>query len=85
MLSLARLGKLRRVVDDILAQELAALAAGEIRALPLAQNAASEGPCGYCDYRAVCGREPGQAPKIGKNIKFEEALQMIDDWGNGDG
>jgi len=82
MLSLARLGKLRRAADEILAEEVVALQAGEIPALPLYRKkdsgGISGGPCEYCDYLAVCGREPGHAVKPRQELDFKTALERID-------
>ena len=82
MLSLARLGKLRRAADEILAEEVAALQAGKIPALPLYSRknsgGISGGPCEYCDYLAVCGREPGHAVKFKQELDDKAALERID-------
>jgi len=82
LLSLAQLGRLRKAADKILAEEVTALRAGEIPALPLYRKKDSinlaKGPCEYCDFLAVCGREPGHAVKIRQELSFKEALGRID-------
>ena len=47
---------LRRVVEDLMMQMGERLLAGDIAALPLKKGESV--PCRYCDYRAVCGRDP---------------------------
>ncbi|MDR0531729.1 MAG: exodeoxyribonuclease V subunit gamma [Oscillospiraceae bacterium] len=81
MLSLARLGKLRRAADRIFAEEAEALRAGNIAALPLFPKKGSQAktPCDYCDYQAVCGREPEQPAKYAGGLSFDEALALIDE------
>jgi ATP-dependent helicase/nuclease subunit B len=79
VLSLARLGKLRQAAQDILAQQALALRAGSIPALPLRNG--EHTPCGFCDYRAICGHEPGQAEKNASKLSFEQAVTLLDAWG----
>ena len=47
---------LRRVVEDLMMQMGERLLQGDIAALPLKKGESI--PCRYCDYRAVCGRDP---------------------------
>ena len=47
---------LRRVVEDLMVQMGERLLQGDIAALPLKKGESV--PCRFCDYRAVCGRDP---------------------------
>jgi ATP-dependent helicase/nuclease subunit B len=77
VLSLERLGKLRRAVEDVLAQEVLALRAGTIPAAPLRSQTFS--PCAWCDYQTVCGHEPGGAVRWETKMCFEEAVKRLDE------
>ena len=82
LLSLARLGRLQKAADEILTEEIMSLQAGRIPALPLYRRKESAGisggPCEFCDYLAVCGREPGHAVKFRQELSFKEAIERID-------
>ena len=56
MVTLDQFRILRRVVEDLMMQMGERLLAGDIAALPLKKGESV--PCRYCDYRAVCGRDP---------------------------
>jgi len=79
VLSLARLGKLRRAADDILAGMAVRMQGGAISAVPL-RNAMFS-PCGSCEYQAVCGHEPGSPEKMEAEMKFEDAVKLLDQYG----
>jgi ATP-dependent helicase/nuclease subunit B len=82
VLSLARLGKLKRAADGVLADMAGRMRCGEIPAVPL-RNALFN-PCGSCEYQAVCGHEPGGPEKMETEMKFEDAVKLLDSYGEGD-
>ena len=83
VLSLARLGKLKRAADGVLADMAGRMRGGEIPAVPL--RSAMFSPCGSCEYQAVCGHEPGGPEKIEAEMKFEDAVKRLDEeYGEGD-
>jgi ATP-dependent helicase/nuclease subunit B len=47
---------LRKTVEDLLVGMADTLAGGDIAALPLQKGNTT--PCTYCDYKAVCSRDP---------------------------
>ncbi len=57
--SLSREGfvNLNKIIDALITEMAAKLREGYIRALP--RESASGSPCGYCDFRSVCGYEDG--------------------------
>ncbi|MCL2299796.1 MAG: exodeoxyribonuclease V subunit gamma [Firmicutes bacterium] len=77
VLSLAQLGKLRRAADEVLAEMAGNMRGGAVPAVPL-RNAVFT-PCGNCEYRAVCGHEPGMAEKSESAMKFEEAVEALEE------
>jgi len=74
------LGKLRRALDHVLAEMARNLRAGDIPALPLQD---SDDParsiCGWCDYQALCGREPGGREKHAAQMKHGDAIAYLDE------
>lgn len=56
VVTLQQFNLLRGVVEDLLVQMGESLLDGDIAALPLKRGESL--PCQYCDYRAVCGRDP---------------------------
>ena len=56
MVTLSQFRLLRGVVEDLLMQMGEKLLQGDIAALPLKKGESV--PCRFCDYRAVCGRDP---------------------------
>ena len=74
------LPKLQQELNRVLASMAQQLRAGEIPALPLQD---SEDParsiCAWCDYRAICGREANGAAKHAANLKFDEALALLNE------
>lgn len=79
VLSLARLGKLKRAADDVLADIAGRIGAGEMPAVPL--RSAQFSPCGYCDYQAVCGFEPGSPERMERSMNFKQAAELLDEYG----
>ena len=79
VLSLARLGKLKRAADDVLADMAGRQRRGEIPAAPL--RSAMFSPCGTCEYQAVCGHEPGGPERMETEMKFEDAVKRLDEYG----
>ena len=55
--SLSEMGRLSRLVEERLRGMAEELHRGEIAARPSCRGA--ESPCGYCDYRGICGFEEG--------------------------
>lgn len=57
--SLSREGfiNLNKIIDSLITEMAAKLREGYIKALP--RESASGSPCGYCDFRSVCGYEDG--------------------------
>ncbi|MBC8575992.1 PD-(D/E)XK nuclease family protein [Yanshouia hominis] len=55
--SLSEMGRLSRLVEDRLRGMAEELHRGEIAARPSCRG--TESPCGYCDYRGICGFEEG--------------------------
>jgi ATP-dependent helicase/nuclease subunit B len=82
VLSLARLGKLKRAADGALADIAGRMRGGEIPAMPL--RGAAHTPCGTCEYQAACGHEPGGPEKMEAEMKFEDAVKRLDDYGEDD-
>jgi len=82
VLSLAQLGKLKRAADGVLAGMAGRQRGGEIPAIPL-RNAMYT-PCGNCEYQAVCGHEPGSPEKMETEMKFEDAVKLLDSYGEVD-
>ncbi len=56
VVTLSQFRLLRGVVEDLLMQMGESLLQGDIAALPLQKGESI--PCRFCDYRAVCGRDP---------------------------
>ena len=56
VVTLSQFRLLRGVVEDLLMQMGEKLLQGDIAALPLKKGESV--PCRFCDYRAVCGRDP---------------------------
>ena len=77
VLSLAQLGQLKRAADGVLADMAGRMRGGEVPAVPL--RSAQYTPCGNCEYQAVCGHEPGMPERFERNMKFEEAVQVLEE------
>jgi len=82
VLSLARLGKLKRAADGVLADMAGHMRGGDIPAVPLRGGQFT--PCDTCEYQAVCGHEPGGPEKIEAEMKFEDAVKLLDQYGEDD-
>jgi len=80
MLPRETLAKLQCELDRVLAETARQLRGGSIPALPL-QNSEdrTRSTCNFCDYHAVCGREPGGAERHTANLKFGEALALLEE------
>jgi len=78
VLSLARLGKLKRAADGVLADMAGHMRGGAIPAVPLRN--AMHTPCGSCEYQAVCGHEPGMPERMEAEMKFEDAVKLLDQY-----
>jgi ATP-dependent helicase/nuclease subunit B len=74
-LTLAELGRLKQKVDDLLTEMSAALQRGRIAALPYQPK--DEPVCRFCDYAAVCGREPGGPVRQANAMGFAEAKETL--------
>jgi ATP-dependent helicase/DNAse subunit B len=77
VLSLARLGKLRRAADGILRDTALKLQNGAFPASPL--RSALRTPCGHCDFQAVCGHEPGRGERWERGLRFGDAVRILDE------
>ncbi|MEG1932776.1 MAG: hypothetical protein RR075_06675, partial [Pygmaiobacter sp.] len=56
--SLAKLGRIKQRIDDLVLEMAAELYDGQVDALPLVKG--EKRPCDYCDYRTVCCHENGR-------------------------
>ena len=75
---------LRGVVERLVTHMAENLLAGNIAALPLLFDE-EDAPkaCGYCDYRAVCGRENEGACRTFMKEKGEQILQEMEEAADG--
>ena len=76
VVSAHQLGLLRGVVEQLLVHMGESLLAGDIAALPLQRG--EHLPCEYCDYRAVCGREPDDAVRPLENRSMKAVLEELE-------
>lgn len=75
---------LRGVVERLVTRMAENLLAGNIEALPLLFDGEDEPKvCGYCDYRAVCGRESEEACRRFVKEKDEQLLQEMEEAADG--
>ncbi len=76
VVSAHQLALLRGVVEQLLVHMGESLLAGDIAALPLQRG--EHLPCEYCDYRAVCGREPEDAVRPLENRSMKAVLEELE-------
>ncbi len=67
---------LRRVVDSLLCNMAEQLLAGDIEALP---TVCDYSPCTYCDYKAVCCHEEGDAEKTVEKRSTKVMLKYLEE------
>ena len=67
---------LRQVIETLLVQMAEGLLEGDIRAYPIKTK--DRTACEYCDYKAVCGRDPEDPVNELKNQKFSAAMAEIE-------
>ncbi len=48
-------------------------------ALPRSPADRERSACGWCDYQAVCGHEAGDPEHRESDMKFDEAIQLLDE------
>ncbi len=75
---------LRETVERLVVHMAENLLAGDIRALPLRFSDRDEPEgCAYCDYRAVCCRESGDACRSFAKQKKEDILKELEETADG--
>ncbi len=67
---------LRGLVEDLLTQMARRLLAGDIEALPLKNGEKSQ--CAYCDYRAICGRDPDAPVNQLEHKRMAQVLEELE-------
>lgn len=72
----AQFNLLRRVVEQLLTAMADDLLAGRIEAVPLQRGVSL--PCDYCDYRAVCGREPESPARVLEKQSMKAVLERLE-------
>ncbi len=77
LLTLREFGLLHKKIDAVLRDLGMNLHAGHIPALPVEEDGRIS--CDYCDYSAVCLREPGGAKRAVAGAKHEEARKMLNE------
>lgn len=73
----AELGRLARKVKEQVAQMASCLGNGAIEACPI--EADDSTACEYCNYREVCGFEPGDAVKRIAKLDRDEFFKLIEE------
>lgn len=74
---------LRGVIEKLLIQMGESLLAGDIAAIPTRDSQRSA--CDYCDYQAVCGRDPEDPVRELKSKKFAVAMKELEEEVTADG
>lgn len=74
---------LRGVMERLLIQMGEGLLAGDIPAIPTQDS--QHCACDYCDYKAVCGREPEDPVRQLKNTSFAVAMKELEEEVTADG
>lgn len=80
--------RIAQQVQQLLLQMGQALHDGEIRVAPTDPSEAGKTACDYCDYRAVCGRDPmlpNQKVPAAGNQEVAQALEQLEQEETGDG
>ncbi|MDR1463940.1 MAG: PD-(D/E)XK nuclease family protein [Oscillospiraceae bacterium] len=77
LVTLGQLGRLKRKADGILADMARNLRRGAVPALPYQKGQHSA--CESCDFAAACGRETGEPARWAKEMKFEDAKQLLEE------
>jgi ATP-dependent helicase/nuclease subunit B len=73
---LSRMGRLGAKVQDMIIQMAAALSQGGIAAHPV--DAPDYPICAYCDYRALCGFEDGDAVRKIAKLDREKVFELLE-------
>lgn len=76
VVSAAQFALLRGVVEKLLVQMGESLLQGDIEACPVQVN--DHLPCEYCDYRAVCAREPEDAACVLEKQSAKAVLEELE-------
>lgn len=76
LITLTQLARLRKKMDDILTAMGESLHRGEIGATP-SFGAGYDRVCDWCDYKSVCGFEPGAPVRPIERLTHEQALERL--------
>ena len=74
---------LRGVIEKLLVQMGEGLLAGDIAAIPT--QSGQHSACDYCDYKAVCGRDPEDPVQELKSKRFAVAMKELEEEVTADG
>ena len=74
---------LRRVIERLLVQMGEGLLAGDIAAIPTRDG--QHNACDYCEYKAVCGRDPEDPANELKSKRFAAAMKELEEEVTADG
>lgn len=77
VVSASQFALLRGVVEQLLVQMGENLLQGDIEACPVQVN--DHLPCEYCDYRAVCAREPEDAVRVLEKRSAKAVLEELEE------
>ena len=78
LISLAQLARLRKRMDQILCAMGESLHRGEIGAAPCV-GTGYDHVCDWCDYKSVCGFEPGAPVRPIEKLTHAQALERLEE------
>lgn len=74
--TLAQMGKLKKIVDRIIAEMGNSLHRGEVEILPFVHG--TDEVCTFCDYKDVCMRQDADDCRVPQSFKNEEIGKFLD-------